>query len=212
LPVPTIVCYGDSNTHGADPETLERFPRATRWPGVMAAELGPRHEVIEEALNGRTTAWEDETGRFRNGRDYILPCLWSHAPVDLVIIMLGTNDTKARLGLEAPDVARGARLLVELAKSSLAGPDETPPRILLVCPPPLGPTTAHGELWGFGRSRAVSAALARFYRLVAEDERVEFLDAAEHASLATADGVHLDAEGHGRLGRAIAAKVASILG
>lgn len=208
----TIVCYGDSNTHGMDPDTQARLAREVRWPGVMAAELGDGYDVIEEALNGRTTAWDDETGRFRNGRDYLLPCLWSHEPVDLVVVMLGTNDTKSRLGLEAPDIARGAALLVDLAKSSLAGPDETPPRVLLVCPPALGPTSALAELWGFGRSREVSAELARFYRLVAEDARVAFLDAGEHASLDTADGVHLDAAGHRQLGRAIAAKVVEIIG
>jgi lysophospholipase L1-like esterase len=210
--VRTIVCYGDSNTHGMDPDTQLRFPRHVRWPGVMAAQLGDGFEVIEEALNGRTTAWEDETGRFRNGRDYLLPCLWSHAPVDLVAIMLGTNDTKSRLGLGAPDIARGAALLVDLARSSLAGPGETPPHILLVCPPPLGAPSEHAELWGFGHSREVSADLARFYRLVADDANVDFLDAGEHASLATADGVHLDADGHRRLGLAMAAKVAEILG
>ncbi len=207
----TIVCYGDSNTHGMDPETQERLSRDARWPRVMASELGDGYEVIEEALNGRTTAWDDETGRFRNGRDYLLPCLWSHAPVDLVVIMLGTNDTKSRLGLEAPDIARGAALLVDLAKSSLAGPDDTSPRVLLVCPPPLGPTSELAELWGFGRSRQVSAELARFYRLVADDRGVTFLDAGEHVTLDTADGVHLDREGHRLLGLAVAASVVASL-
>jgi lysophospholipase L1-like esterase len=208
----TIVCFGDSNTQGMDPRTQRRLPPAVRWPGVLGAELGEEFEVIEEGLNGRTTAWDDVASPFRNGRDYLLPCLWSHAPVDLVIVMLGTNDTKARLGLSAPDIASGASLLVDLARQSLAGPEETPPRILLVCPPPLGPTTDHAELWGFGESRELSARLARFYRLVAADAGVAFLDAGEHASLATQDGVHLDADGHRRLGLAVAASVRELLG
>lgn len=208
----TVVCYGDSNTHGADAEGGPRLARVVRWPGVLRARLGDGYEVVEEGLNGRTTIWDDPVRPGRNGRDYLLPCLWSHAPVDVVVIMLGTNDLKVRLGLSAETIAASAGALVDLARSSLAGPGETPPRVLLVAPPPLGPLDPGMELAGFAGSHERSRALGRLYRLVAEESGAAFLDAGEHATLETADGVHLDPEGHRLLGSAIADAVLAILG
>ena len=106
--MPTIVCYGDSNTHGFDAATMGRFPRDVRWPGVLAAELGGIAEVIEEGLNGRTTIWDDPYLDGRNGRTYLLPCLRSHAPVDVLVLMLGTNDLKSIFGRSAAEIAAGA--------------------------------------------------------------------------------------------------------
>ncbi len=102
----TIVCFGDSNTHGADPSGSGRMPADVRWPRVMGRALGPDYEVIEEGLNGRTTCWDSPLDPGRNGLTYLLPCLLSHAPVDLVTIMLGTNDTQAHLW---PGCARDRR-------------------------------------------------------------------------------------------------------
>jgi lysophospholipase L1-like esterase len=207
-----IVCYGDSNTHGYDCSTGGRYPRDVRWPGVLAAELGPGHQVIEEGLNGRTTIWDDPMLDGRNGRAYLLPCLRSHAPVDLVVIMLGTNDLKGYLGLTAPDIAQGAGALADLVRGSGTGPDGGSPRVLLVAPPPLGELTARSEVWGFGEARAKSERFAALYRTVAEHKGVAFLDAGPVAAVDRADGVHLTAAGHAALGRAIAGAVREILG
>ncbi len=96
----TVLCYGDSNTWGSDPETGERFAPEVRWPGVMARELGDGFHVIEEGLPGRTTLREDPIeGSYKDGRAYLTPCLESHRPIDLVTIMLGTNDLRV---LELP--------------------------------------------------------------------------------------------------------------
>ena len=89
---------------------------------VMRGLLGDRYEVIEEALSGRTTVFDAPFSPGRNGRDYLLPCLWSHEPVELVIIMLGTNDLKAFHRLSANEIASGAGALVDLARRSLSGP------------------------------------------------------------------------------------------
>jgi len=210
--MPVVVCYGDSNTHGYSADTGGRYPRDVRWPGVLAAELGPDHQVIEEGLNGRTTIWDDPMLDGRNGRSYLLPCLRSHAPVDLVVIMLGTNDTKGYLGLMAPDIAQGAGALAHLVVLSGAGPDGGSPRVLLVAPPPLGELTASSEVWGFGEARAKSERFAAQYRTVAEHKGVAFLDAGPVAAVDLADGVHLTAAGHAALGRAIAGAVREILG
>src|SRR5215208_827241 len=131
----TVLCYGDSNTWGYEPATGNRFPEDMRWPGVLARELGEGFRVIEEALNGRTTVRDDPVEEYKNGKDYLSPCLESHAPLDLVIIALGVNDLKARFFASASDVADGAGVLVSIARRSGSGPNGRPPAVLLVAPP-----------------------------------------------------------------------------
>ena len=116
----TIVCYGDSNTWGAIPmpsrAELGRFAPADRWPGVLREKLGPSHTVIEEGLNGRTTVHDDPDRRrpVKNGHRFLPVVLETHAPIDLVIIKLGTNDLKMRFSVPAYDIADGAGRLVDL--------------------------------------------------------------------------------------------------
>jgi lysophospholipase L1-like esterase len=208
----TIVCFGDSNTHGANAVDGKRLPRDVRWPGVLRRELGDAYEVIEEGLNARTTVWDTPTVEGRVGSDHLLPCLWSHEPVDLVIIMLGTNDLKTTFGLTAPEIANGAGQLVDLARRSLAGPDDTPPRVLLMSPPPLAPVTAKSELWGFGESLERSRELGRLYELTASLKGAHFLDAGSVIETSPRDGVHLEPDAHATLGAAVAARVREILG
>ncbi len=203
----TIVCFGDSNTYGADPAGIGRLGRDVRWPRVMARELGDGYEVIEEGLNGRTTCWEMPLEPGRNGLTYLLPCLISHAPVDLVIIMLGTNDLKRIFDLGAPEIASGMARLIDEAHGTLTGPDDTPPRVLAVSPVPLGEITDRSELWGFGEAREKSRRLAHLYAVAAEDHRAAFFDAGSVASVSPEDGVHLDAHACASLGAAMAREV-----
>lgn len=200
----TIVCFGDSNTHGADPSGGGRLPREVRWPRVMEAALGPGYEVIEEGLNGRATIWDSPIEKGRCGLDYLHPCLLSHWPVDLVTIMLGTNDLKRVYGLTAAEIACGAARLVDEARGSLAGPGDTPPKVVLVSPVPIGEITAHSEMWGFGEAYETSRQLARMYQLVAEDHGVAFFDAGSVARVSPEDGIHLDAAACASLGAAMA--------
>lgn len=188
-----------------------RLARDVRWPGVLALELAGVADVIEEGLNGRTTVWDDPFTDGRNGRTYLLPCLRSHAPVDVLVVMLGTNDLKAMYRLVASDVAAGAMALVDLALASGTGRDGGAPRILLVVPPGLGETTDRSELWGFGAARARSEGLSRLYRIAADLRRVAFLDASAIVTADPADGVHLSTEGHATLAQAIAAAVRPLL-
>jgi len=208
----TIVCYGDSNTHGVHPVTRERFGRDVRWPGVLAAAVADIALVIEEGLNGRTTLWEDPFMDGRNGQPYLLPCLRSHEPVDLVILMLGTNDLKTIFGRRAHEIALGAGTLAEMALGSGAGPGGAAPEVLLVAPPRLGELTDRSELWGFGDARLNSEALPRLYRNVAELKGVPFLDAAAIVEADPADGVHLGEDAHAVLAQAIAIEARRLLG
>jgi lysophospholipase L1-like esterase len=209
--MPTIVCYGDSNTHGYDVATMGRLPKDVRWPGVLATELGPIAEVIEEGLNGRTTIWDDPYLDGRNGRTYLLPCLRSHAAVDILVLMLGTNDTKTILGRSAAEIAAGIGALVGLALTSGTGPGGGAPRVLLVAPPGPGEVTARSEVWGFGEARAKGERMPALYRTVAEMNGIAFLDGSAIVGVDPEDGVHLTVEGHATLGRAVAEVVRELL-
>lgn len=125
----TILCYGDSNTWGYSPATQDRYGRDERWTGVLRNEIGEGYLVIEKGLGGRTTVWDDPVeGRHKNGETYLLPCLESHQPIDLVIILLGTNDLKRRFCVGAFDIAQGAGGLVRIVQKSETGPTEKPHR------------------------------------------------------------------------------------
>jgi lysophospholipase L1-like esterase len=209
--LPTVVCYGDSNTWGAIGSSDERHPREVRWPGVVAGLLAGRAHVVEEGLNGRTTTWDDPFSPGRNGRDYLAPCLASHKPVAVLVIMLGTNDLKAIFRLGPAEIAAGAGSLVDLARASGAGPGGGPPAVVLVAPPRVGEVTIAAELWGFGAAREASARLAPLYREAAAQSGAAFLDAGALVEPDPADGVHLDSAAHAVLGRAIAAAVEDLL-
>ena len=134
----TILCYGDSNTWGYNPQTKKRYPYPLRWTSILQKELGSNYEVIAEGLNARTTIWDDPLqGKYLNGQRFLFTCLHTHKPLDLVIIFLGTNDLKERFQASALKVAQGVLTLVEIIKTSQTGPEKTSPEILVIIPPPL---------------------------------------------------------------------------
>lgn len=200
--IKNVLCYGDSNTWGYNPATGERHSYENRWPTVAGEALGPGYRLIPEGLNGRTTVLEDTIEPWRNGLTYLRPCLISHKPLDGVVIMLGTNDTKARFAVPASDIARGMRQLVHAVRTSETGPADGAPRVGIVAPAHVREETSFGEMFGGAHRRSV--ALAEEYRLVAEELGVPFLDAASHVECPFPDGIHLDHEGQVALGRAIA--------
>jgi lysophospholipase L1-like esterase len=206
----TILCYGDSNTWGYNPDIKERFAWNERWTGVLQHELGEDYHVIEEGCNGRTTVWDDPIEGYKNGKEYLIPCLVSHKPLDLVIIMLGTNDLKKRFSLSAYDIANGAGVLVEIVQKSDAGPGERPPQVLLMAPPPIGKLTEFAEM--FEEAEARSRKFSVHYRRVAEEYGCKLLDTAEFIVSSDVDGIHFEANAHRKLGQAVADKVRRMLG
>ena len=137
-----VLCYGDSNTHGTAPmatlEDLGRLGPAERWPGVLAAELGAGWRVIEEGLPGRTTVHPDPvSGAHKSGIAVLPAILESHRPIDLVAIMLGTNDFKARFQVPPVEIADSIERLVLTVRTSFCGPGAGAPDVLAICPPPV---------------------------------------------------------------------------
>lgn len=209
----TILCYGDSNTWGYCPSTQDRYGRDERWAGVLRNELGAGYLVIEEGLGGRTTVWDDPVeGIHKNGKTYLIPCLESHQPIDLVIILLGTNDLKGRFSVGAFDIAQGAGVLVQIVQRSQTGPNWEAPEVLLLAPPPLAKLAGTDLVEMFEGAEEESRKLSREFRRVAEELGCEFLDTADVIVSSDLDAVHLDAEEHRKLGEAVAAHVREIFG
>ena len=209
----TILCYGDSNTWGCIPLTGEQPPRrygpAQRWPGVLRRELGDGFGVVEEGLNGRTTVWDDPLEPYRSGKELLVPCLLTHQPIDLVIVMLGTNDLKGRFAVGARDIAAGAGLLLDIVRASDCGPGASPPQALLVCPPPVGRLGLFAEEFAGAVER--SRDLARHYAAVADARSCPWIDAGAHVRSSDNDGIHLDAPSHEQLGVVVAQHVRRLL-
>jgi lysophospholipase L1-like esterase len=209
----TILCYGDSNTHGTAPMLRladgRRFGYDERWTGVLRNELGAGYRVIEEGLGGRTTVRDDPVeGAHKNGKTYLLPCLESHAPLDLIVLMLGTNDLKKRFSTNAFEVAAGAETLVKIIQSSAAGVDGRAPKVLLMCPPPLARLDIFAGMFEGGD--ITSRGLAPYYAQVAKNYGCAFLDVGTVITTSDVDGVHFDLSAHTTLGQAVAAKVAAV--
>ena len=172
-----VLAYGNSNTHGTMPmATLEdagRWGPAERWPGILAQELGAGWRVVEEGLPGRTTVYPDPiAGVHKNGLALLPAALESHRPIDLVVLMLGTNDTKQRFNVPPVEIGESVSLLLHLIRHSYMGPDGGQPRTLLVAPPPVEEAGCLGEIFAGGAAKA--QRLGSTYAAVAARARGEF--------------------------------------
>ncbi|MCR5410807.1 MAG: SGNH/GDSL hydrolase family protein [Lachnospiraceae bacterium] len=194
----TVLCYGDSNTYGYVPETGMRYPRDVRYPGRLQMLLGDDHTVIEEGCNGRTTIHDDPIDGWKNGLDYLKPCLNSHKPVDIVIMMLGSNDLKDTFHMSAKDIAEGAGVLVKVIKEFTAEKQGFIPKIILVSPPEIGEGIKSSPFYGAFNEDAIerSRQFPEHYRAVAEELGCIFFNAAEYIRPSEYDSLHLTPEGH----------------
>ena len=205
----TILLYGDSNTHGTMPMPelgfAGRFDREERWAGRLG-KLLPDWEVIAEGHPGRTTVHDDPVeGAHRNGLTVLPALLESHKPLDVVLVMLGTNDLKERFSVNACDIALSLERLVRVILGSQAGPRGGAPGVLLVAPPPI---LEVGCLAGmFAGGAAKSAGLAAEVEAAAKRAGVPFLDAGAVVKVSPIDGIHYDAEANPALAEAVAAAV-----
>lgn len=204
----TVVCYGDSNTYGRIAPG-GRFDWKTRWPGVLSRLLGEGYHVDEEGCGGRTTVFQDPVVDGWCGKEFLFTCLWSHRPVDLVIFMLGTNDTKNRFSASAEDITEGMEQLILMAQRSGCGPDGGAPKILLMAPISMGPLTELANQF-IGAEEKV-AKLPMLYQRLAQRYGLAFLNAGDYAAPDPFDGVHMTAEGHRALAEACAIEVKRLL-
>lgn len=197
-----ILCFGDSNTWGLRPMIGDRYVKEERWTGIIGTLSGGRYNIIEEGLNGRTADETDVEEPYLNGRSYMAACVLSHRPVDLIIMMLGTNDVKSRYNKNATQVADSVCSLAKEMKKLLDERQQERVEIMLISPKSmdervLGDNTFNQD------SIKKSRELGGIFRGRAKKEGWLFLDADEAGVTLGEDGLHLSADGHKKLAKAI---------
>lgn len=209
----TILCYGDLLTWGLDPVASQRHRLEDRWPSVLQAAFGPDIHVVAEGLNGRTTAFSDDlAGEDRHGARTLPTILGMHQPLDLVIIMLGSNDMKPWIHGDPLAAAHGMRRLVQIVRGHPYFGNAPAPNVLLVSPPVVSETSNSDFAIMFARGTETSLQLAVHYKAVADEMGCAFFDAATVAKTTPLDGVHLDAKNTRAIGSALAPVVLGLLG
>jgi lysophospholipase L1-like esterase len=210
----TILCYGDSLTWGSDAATGGRHAHADLWPTVLQGALGERALVVAEGLRGRTTAYDEHLCvADRNGARILPTALYTHAPLDLVILALGTNDLKPAIAGTALAAMQGMRRLVEIVRSApLRDGASEPPAVLIVAPPPLCETASTEYSAMFAGGIEQSKMVPSFYADLADDYGCGFYDAGSVARASPVDGVHLDAANTRAIGKGIEPVVRMMLG
>ncbi|MEW6631157.1 MAG: SGNH/GDSL hydrolase family protein [Pseudomonadota bacterium] len=208
----TILCYGDSLTWGYDAASLGRHALEDRWPSTLKEALGDGIEVIAEGLNGRTTAFDDYlAGADRNGARVLPTVLTSHAPLDLIILLLGSNDMKPWIHGNPVAAKQGMQRLIDIVRGHDYPFDWEAPQILLVSPPTVSRTDNSEFKEMFAGGDDASRRLAAQYSALADEAGCGFFDAGSVATTTPLDGVHLDAENTRRIGQALAPLVRVML-
>jgi len=208
----TILCYGDSLTWGFNAEILTRHQYADRWPSVLESGLDGRARLIAEGLNGRTTAYDDNlAGEDRNGARVLPTILGTHSPLDLVIIMLGSNDMKPWIHGNPLGAAHGMKRLVQIVRGHPFPLGAATPQVLVVSPPPVSRTNNSEYAAMFAGGDTASKQLPDAYRMVAREMECAFFNAGEVSQTTAFDGVHLDAENTRAIGAALTPIVKKIL-
>ena len=209
----TVLCFGDSNTWGWDPATTVqpmpgRFSADKRWTGVLKKELGNDFTVIEEGLNARTTVVDDPINEHRNGKPYLIACVDSHFPLNLVIMMLGSNDLKVRMSMTASDIVYGIEVLVDIIRTRSKTYQNQPPQVLVLSPPPVGKLLPEDELSWQGAQEKCKQ-VAKLLLNSASKYKYNLFDT--HSVISpdemNLDGVHLPEHCHEKLGKAVADKI-----
>lgn len=197
-----VLCFGDSNTWGWRPDSGQRFGHTVRWPRVLQTLLGDNYYVVEEGLCARTTDLDDKDGHIRNGLAYLPACVKSHRPLDVVIIMLGTNDLKDRFNRQAKDIAEAVGRLIDAARYYADNPSLN---IVIVSPPVPDSTAPEYEAMtcgSFAMAQPKARQLPIELQKIAARHGVIFFDSATCTQVGV-DGLHMDADSHTQLATAL---------
>jgi lysophospholipase L1-like esterase len=210
-----VLCYGDSNTWGQKPDKTGRYPANVRWTGRLQELLGDDYYIVEEGLGSRTTDLDYQRKPGRNGKAYLVPCLDSHTPLNVVILMLGTNDLKIEFRRSAQDIAQAIEGLVSDIRQYSQDKNGNPPKIVLVSPIHIDNEAPYfAELYTDyydEHSAQESHKLAAAFSEIAQKTGCEFVDAAS-ASKAGDDGIHFGEASEAPLAELLKTKVSQLVG
>lgn len=194
----TILCYGDSNTYGYDPSTGERYIESIRWTTILKEKLGSNFNVIVEGLNGRTTAYDRPDDPNKNGYPYLLPCISSNKPVDIINIMLGTNDCNKDLNLSVDDISKGMEKLITTIITECVDIQGFVPQIIIMAPAPiLKDYTNSPFAYQLDENSIIkSESLSGAYQKLAQKYNCFFVDLKDKVEVSKIDSEHLTKKGH----------------
>ncbi|MFA5158474.1 MAG: GDSL-type esterase/lipase family protein [Patescibacteria group bacterium] len=199
-----VVCYGDSNTWGHNPLDESRYPANIRWVGVLQERLGNEFNVINEGLNGRTFVAQEPEKPYKAGLPVLKSILETNRPIDVMTIMLGTNDLKSTYHLSIENIIDHLRRTIEFIKKETK---DNQTKILIICPAPVVNPIGKKIDPRLLNAPEISEQLPQFFEKVAKQSGCLYLDAGKFISLETTDGYHFAPEHHKILGE----KVAEIL-
>ncbi|WP_299817920.1 SGNH/GDSL hydrolase family protein [uncultured Roseibium sp.] len=208
----SVICFGDSLTWGFNPVDKSRYGHEIRWTRRMQKELGPGFYVLEEGVNGRTTVYDDPVMGDRNGLEHLGTVRRTHMPIDILIIMLGTNDLKTRFSVNAETIAASMGRLLDFARRPTDDTEGRAPKVLLMSPPPLGPLAGTPFAAQFDdRSYKESHRLAGCYREKAAEYGAAFFDTGTVISASPIDAIHFDDDPQADLAKAVAGEVLKLV-
>ena len=222
MEIKEILCYGDSNTWGTIPRweeselPSERYDENTRWTKVAQKLLGEEYHLIEEGLGGRTTIYGSGADSWKTGNGFLRACLETHRQLDLVILMLGTNDLSRPEPPKEEVLGDGITELVKIVQENpKCGKNYETPKILVVSPIEIKPSAPNGRIKVYPMfhgdyGKMLSQKFPEVYEQVAKEYGCYFLNAALYAEPSNGDGVHFTPESHLRLGKAMAKKIQEI--
>ena len=204
-----ILCYGDSKTWGANPNNNDRYASDERWTGRLQNLLGNDFEIIEEGLCGRSTIFERENRPGRNGKTYLLPCVISHSPIDIVILSLGTNDFKNEK-INAEDVAKGNEELIRIIQENVWNKNGQVPKLILACVPGIDESNDYAREKGMIGVGKKIAKLPDEIKKLAEKYNYAFVNFQEIVKPSKKDGCHLELEAHKKIAEFLYEKIKSL--
>ena len=203
--IKNILCFGDSNTYGYIPGNSGRYDRDTRWTGILQKKLGENYYVIEEGCCGRTTIYDDSKRPYKNGSKSLLQVIQDNSPIDMIIIMLGTNDLKKVYEPTPLKLGRGIETLVNIIENNTESNFGKKIEILIISPLQLGE-----DIWRKkydeefdDHSVEVSKNLTKVYKEIAKRHNSYFIDASSVAVVSNKDAQHLNEEGHRKMACAV---------
>ncbi|MFA6307984.1 MAG: SGNH/GDSL hydrolase family protein [Patescibacteria group bacterium] len=205
-----ILCFGDSNTWGWVPFSMgaKRYSLDKRWTGILQKSLGDDYEIIEEGLGGRTTMFDDPRPEFpqRNGLQILPIILETHLPLDYVILMLGTTDTKEMFNLSSQKTTKGMQKIIQTIKNYRVLEGFSSPQILLIVPPIVVEETDFASKLFKGASEK-SKKLVKFYKELSKQEKILYLDPTQEVKVDQKEGIHIDETNHEKLAKLIYEKI-----
>lgn len=205
-----ILCFGDSNTYGYNPENGGRYDKYLRWTGILQELLKENYNIIEEGYNPRTVIFKDYSDYKSCAIDYLPDCLEKYSKMDLIIIMLGLNDFQTIFHASVDAVLRGIETLINIIRSSQY---QTESKILLLAPANIGQNvdkSIFGCLFNHTSARKTHE-FSQKLKSLAQIKNCEFLDLNRIIRTCSEDSVHLKSDAHKKIAGTLSVLIPQII-